>query len=121
MVMSSSSTVNKDITQSQKKFYVSKATTSCFNYGQVGHFANRCPDQRQLSTPTQGNQNMAQTPAYKKCYNYGQKSHLANICPNLQYRPDVTMVATSTLNRQVNSTMSTIQQQFQQRPHPTEE
>jgi hypothetical protein len=33
----------------------------------------------------------------------------------------MTMVATSTPNRQVNSTVSTIQQQFQQRPHPTEE
>jgi hypothetical protein len=33
----------------------------------------------------------------------------------------VTTVATSTPNRQVNSIVSTIQQQFQQRPHPTEE
>jgi hypothetical protein len=67
------------------------------------------PDLHQLSTPTQGNQNMAQTPVYKKCYNYGQKSHFANVCPNQQYCPDVTTVATSTPNRQVNSTMSTIQ------------
>jgi hypothetical protein len=29
-----------------------KMTTSCFNYGQVGHFVNRCPDLRQLSAPT---------------------------------------------------------------------
>jgi hypothetical protein len=48
-----------------------KTTTSCFNYGQVGYFANQCPDQHQLSTPTQGNQNVAWTPAYRKCYNCG--------------------------------------------------
>jgi hypothetical protein len=71
-----------------------KATTSCFNYGHVSHLANRCPSLRQLSTPTQGNQNMAQTLTYRKCYNYQQKGHLANVCPNLQYHPDVTMVAT---------------------------
>jgi hypothetical protein len=64
---------------------------------------------------------MARTPAYKKCYNYGQKSHFANVCPNPQYCPDMTTVATSTPNCQVKSTVSTIQQQFQQRPHPTEE
>jgi hypothetical protein len=29
-----------------------KATTSGFNYGKVGHFADRCPDLRQLLTPT---------------------------------------------------------------------
>jgi hypothetical protein len=34
---------------------LAKATTSCFNYGQVYQFANRCPDQHQLLTPTQGN------------------------------------------------------------------
>jgi hypothetical protein len=89
-----------------------KATMPCCNYGQVDHFANRCPDLRQLSTPTQGNQNMARTPVYKKCYNYGQKSHFTNVCPNQRYCPDVTTVAMSTPNRQVNSTMSTIQQQF---------
>jgi hypothetical protein len=31
------------------------------------------------------------------------------------------MVATSTPNNQVNSTVYTIQQQFQQRPHPIEQ
>jgi hypothetical protein len=98
-----------------------KATTSWFNYGHVGHFANRCLDLRQLSTPTQGNQNMARTPVYKKCYNCGQKSHFTNVCPNQWYCPDVTKVATSTPNRQVNSTMSTIHHQFQQRLRPTEE
>jgi hypothetical protein len=48
-----------------------KATTSGFNYGKVGHLANRCPNLCQLSTPTQGNQNMARTLVYKMCYNCG--------------------------------------------------
>jgi hypothetical protein len=64
---------------------------------------------------------MTRTLVYKKCYNCGQKSHFTNVYPNQRYCPDVTTIATSTPNRQVNSTMSTIQQQFQQRPHPTEE
>jgi hypothetical protein len=85
-----------------------KATTSYFNYGQVGHFANWCPDLRQLSTPTQGNQNMAQTLTYKKCYSCGQKNHFVNVCPNQRYCPDMTTVAPSTPNRQVKSTVSTI-------------
>jgi hypothetical protein len=64
---------------------------------------------------------MAQTLTYKKCYNCGQKNHFVNVCPNQRYCPDMTTVAPSTPNRQVKSTVSTIQQQFQQRPHPTEE
>jgi hypothetical protein len=85
-----------------------KVTTSWYNYGQAGHFANRCPDLRQLSTPTQGNQNMVWTPSYKKCYNYGQKIHFANVCPNQWYYPNVIMVATSTLNCKFNPIVSTI-------------
>jgi hypothetical protein len=54
----------------------------------------------------------------RKCYNCGQKCHFASVCPNPRYFPDVTMVATLTTNRQANSTASTVQQQFQQMPHP---
>jgi hypothetical protein len=89
-----------------------KVTTSYFNYGQVGQFTKRCPDQHQLSAPTQSIQNMARTLTYRKCYNYRQKGHFANVCPNPRYRLDVTTVATSTPYRQVNSTTSTIQQQY---------
>jgi hypothetical protein len=91
---SSSSTVNKDNTQSREVLRQSKQP----RHGQVVHFANRCPDLRQLSTPTQGNQNMARTPVYKKWYNCGQKCHFANVCPYQRYCPDVTTVATSTPN-----------------------
>jgi hypothetical protein len=31
-----------------------KANTTCFHYGQKGHYANRCPSRRQPSTPTPG-------------------------------------------------------------------
>jgi hypothetical protein len=31
-----------------------KANTTCFNYGQKGHYANRCPSRRKSSTPTPG-------------------------------------------------------------------
>jgi hypothetical protein len=110
-----------DNTQSQEKFYASQSNHVMFQLWTGWSFCQSMPDLHQLSTPTQGNQNIARTPVYKKCYNYGQKSHFANVCPNQRYCPDVTMVATSTPNCQVNSTMSTIQQQFQQRPHPTKE
>jgi hypothetical protein len=31
-----------------------KANTTCFNYGQKGHYTNRCPSRRISSTPTLG-------------------------------------------------------------------
>jgi hypothetical protein len=31
---------------------LNKANTTCFNYGQKGHYANRCPSRRKSSTPT---------------------------------------------------------------------
>jgi hypothetical protein len=33
---------------------LNKANTTCFNYGQKGHCANRCPSRRKSSTPTPG-------------------------------------------------------------------
>jgi hypothetical protein len=54
---------------------------------------------------------------YRKCYNCGQNGHFANIWTNPWYHPDVTTVSTSIPYRGANSTISTVQQQFQQRTH----
>jgi hypothetical protein len=48
-----------------------KANTTCFNCGQNDHYDNRCPNQRQPSTPTQGttappNHNENSTPTQAK-------------------------------------------------------
>jgi hypothetical protein len=40
-----------------------KVNTTCFNCGQKGHYANRCPDRRKSSTPTPG------TPALPSSHN----------------------------------------------------
>jgi hypothetical protein len=95
-------------TPNHKRGSMSVKATVMFQLWTGWSFCQLIPDLRQLSTPTQGNQNMARTSAYKKCYNYGQKSHFANVCPNQRYCPDVTTVATSTTSHQVNSTVSTI-------------
>jgi hypothetical protein len=33
---------------------LNKSNTTCFNYGQKGHYANHCPSRRKSSTPTLG-------------------------------------------------------------------
>jgi hypothetical protein len=101
---SSSSTVNKDCTQSQKRFYVSQSDHVKIQLWTGWSFCQSMPRPASTINPTQGNQNMARTPIYKKCYKCGQKSHFANVCPNQRYCPDVTKVP-----RQLPTIRSTLQ------------
>jgi hypothetical protein len=53
-----------------------KVNTTCFNCGQKGHYANRCPNRRKSSTPTPGtpappNRNGDSTPIQAQ-QNYAQ-------------------------------------------------
>jgi hypothetical protein len=41
-------------TPSTQNATLNKENTTCFNYGQKGHYANRCPSRRKSSTPTLG-------------------------------------------------------------------
>jgi hypothetical protein len=75
-----------------------KVTTICSNCGEVGHFANRCPQDR-------GNQNVQSTPTDqtanenlkgKKCYNCGQKGHFTLQCRNPDAHPLLMLSSTKT-------------------------
>jgi hypothetical protein len=82
-----------------------KVTTSCFNGRQVGHFANQYPN---------GHQQLA--PHSKTCHNCGKRGHYVFKCCNPHQPLTPAPIANSAPNYQVNSTTSTIHQQFLQRP-----
>jgi hypothetical protein len=80
---------------------LAKATTTCFNCGQVGYFSNRCPDRHQCPTPTlhpnrsQVTMDANQVRGDRKCYNCRQKGHFAKSCTNPRTRPPLTLSSTS--------------------------
>jgi hypothetical protein len=67
----------------------------CFNYGQIGHFANRCPDRHQQSTQAQEaapipNHDANSTPAIaRQNFARGCINHMA--IADTQEAPDVVL------------------------------
>jgi hypothetical protein len=77
-----------------------KVNTTYFNYGQKGHYANRCPTRRKSSTPTLGtpaspNHNGSSTPTQaQQNYAQGRVNQVAmEEAPNtLTMEPDTSLI-----------------------------